>query len=134
MCKELTPTTSVPCLPSSGCRIRATRQDPVGCEGLGLLGVFLLILKTANQPPCSSTQAGRMGEEPSPGGGAGPEKHGGTPWGGCGPEGQHKHPPRHPLHLPHRPGAARGRGWRAPEVHSRAAIGHQTLDDIILTP
>ena len=43
-------------------------------------------------------------------------------------------PPRHPLHLPHRPGAARGRGWRAPEVHSRAAIGHQTLDDTILTP
>lgn len=92
VCKELMPTASVPCWPSSGCRIRVTQQDPVGCEGLGLLGVSLLILKTVNQPPRASTQAGRMGEEPSPGGGAGPDKHGGTPWGGCGPEGQHGHP------------------------------------------
>ena len=61
----------------------------MGCEGLGFLDVSLLILKTVNQPPRASTQAGRMGEEPSLGGGAGPEKHGGTPWGGCGPEGQH---------------------------------------------
>lgn len=105
----------------------------MSCQGLGLLGVFLLVLKTVNQPLRASTQAGRMGEEPSQGGGAGQRSMVGLPGEdvglkvstGISPQG---------LHLPHRPGAARGRGWRAPEVHSRAAAGHQTLDDIILTP
>ena len=132
MCQELSPTASVPCLPSSGCRSGPPGRT-LSCEGLGLLGVFLLILKTVNQPLHASTQAGRMGEEPSQGGGTGQRSMVGLPGEDVGLKVSTGISPQC-LHLPHRPGAARGRGWRAPEVHSRAAAGHQTLDDIILTP